>query len=371
MTASLLNPKSHTPFKSLKTHVSLIILLIAVLFSSLYHLQPSLIISQSKPSPDSSAMDPDAELDYEFPGSFRYYKCGRVERLDGTEVVPTGTDPTTGVASKDITINQSTGLSVRLYLPSGIQPDKKVPVILFIHGGAFIIHTAGSPVYHRYCNLLSANAKSVVVSVSYRLAPEHRVPVAYDDTWEALKWVVLNCRSGPEPWLAEHSDLARIFLAGDSAGGNAVHNVAMRFGGEGLDGCPKLKGLVLLNPYFWGKDPIGNEKTDPGLQAWMEETWSFICGGKYDMNHSFVHPLGSPETFSKLGCERVMVTVAELDLFAERGRAYAEALKKSSWEGEVQLYETPGEEHVYFLTNFDGEKAVKEMEAVVAFINKD
>lgn len=310
-------------------------------------------------------------LDYEFPGSFRYYKSGRVERLDGTEVVPTGTDPTTGVTSKDLTINQSTGLSVRLYLPTGINPAKKVPVILFVHGGAFIIHTAGSPVYHRYCNLLSANAKSVVVSVSYRLSPEHRVPVAYEDTWEALKWVVYNCKSGSEPWLAEHGDLARIFLAGDSAGGNAVHNVAVRFGEEGLDGCPRLKGLLLMNPYFWGKDSIGNEKTDPGLQAWMEETWSFICGGKYDMNHPFVHPLGSPELFSKLGCDRVMVTVAELDLFAERGRAYAEALKKSVWEGEAELYETPGEEHVYFLTKFDGKEAMKEMEAMVAFINRD
>lgn len=354
-----------TLFKFLKIYLSLIILLIALLFS-FYHLQV-----QPNPRSNLSAMDPDAELHYEFPGAFRYYKSGRVERLDGTEVVPTGTDPTTGVISKDVTINQSTGLSARLYLPSGIISDKKVPILLFIHGGAFIIHTAGSPAYHRYCNMLSANAKSVVVSVSYRLAPEHRVPVAYDDTWEALNWIVLNCKSGPEPWLSEHGDLAHIFLAGDSAGGNIAHHIAVRFGEEGLDGCSKLKGIMLLNPYFWGKDPIGNEKTDPGLQAWMEVTWSFICGGKYDMNHQFVHPMGSPELFTKLGCERVLVTVAELDLFAERGRAYAEALKKSGWGGEVALHETPGEEHVYFLTKFDGEKALKEMEAMVAFINRD
>ncbi|KAJ1700627.1 hypothetical protein LUZ63_000406 [Rhynchospora breviuscula] len=354
---------TNTFFKFLKTSFSFIILLIS-LFYSLYNLQP-------KPTPNPGAMDPDTELQYEFPGSFRYYKSGRVERLDGTEVVPTGTDPTTGVISKDITIDQSTGLSARLYFPSGINSDKKVPIILFIHGGAFIIHTAGSPAYHRYCNLLSSNAKSVVVSVSYRLAPEHRVPVAYDDTWESLKWVVLNCRSGPEPWLAKHGDLNRIFLAGDSAGANIAHNIAVRFAEEGIDGCPKLKGVLLLNPYFWGKDPIGNEKTDPGLQAWMEETWSFICGGKYDMNHKFVHPMGSQEVFAKLGCERVMVTVAELDLFVERGKAYAEALKKSGWDGEVVLYETPGEEHVYFLTKFDEEKAVEEMEAMAAFINKD
>lgn len=365
---------SQSMTNALKNYFPFLVLSIAVLYS-LLRLQPSLIPRLASPPNTSSlshhaAMDPDVELHYEFPGGLRYFKSGRVERLDGTTVAPTGTDPTTGVTSKDATINRSTGLSARLYLPAGINPDQKIPIVLFIHGGAFIIHTAGSPVYHRYCNLLSANAKSVVVSVSYRLAPEHRVPVAYEDTWEALEWIVLNCKSGPEPWLVEHGDLTRIVLAGDSAGGNIAHSIAVRFGEEGLDGCPKLKGVLLMNPYFWGKDRIGNENTDPGLLAWMEETWNFLCGGKYDLNHPFVHPMGSPEVWSKLGCERVMVTVAELDLFADRGRAYVEALKKSGWNGEVELYETLGEEHVYFLTKFDGEKALKEMEAVVKFINK-
>ncbi|RLN12591.1 putative carboxylesterase 7 [Panicum miliaceum] len=69
-----------------------------------------------------------------------------------------------------------------------------------------------------------AAAGAVAVSVNYRLAPEHPLPAAYDDAWAALQWTVSSCLSGPEPWLADHGDAKRIFLAGDSAGGNIAHN---------------------------------------------------------------------------------------------------------------------------------------------------
>ncbi|KAJ3676990.1 hypothetical protein LUZ60_002714 [Juncus effusus] len=316
-------------------------------------------------------MDPDSDVQYFFPEGIRVYKSGRIERLDGTEFVPAGEDPTTGVASKDFTIDESTGLSVRIYLPKDVGPSEKLPVLFFIHGGAFFIHTAGSPVYHRYANIFASKANVLVVSVTYQLAPEHPVPIAYDDTWQALKWVVSICQSGPDTWLSKHGDLNRIFLAGDSAGANIAHNIAVRFGSEGLDNCPKIVGLLLMNPYFWGKNRIRNETNivDSNQQAWMEETWSLICGGKYEMDHPFVNPIESPDLGMKLGCERVMVNVAELDLFCERGKAYTEVLKKSGWKGEVELYETKGEPHVYFLTQFDSEKAQKEMDAMIKFIN--
>jgi acetyl esterase/lipase len=75
------------------------------------------------------------------------------------------------------------------------------------------------------------------------------------------------------------------------------------------------------------------------------------------------------DEWRRLGRARVLVTVAGLDMLAARGRAYVAALGASGWGGEVRLYETPGEGHVYFLLKPDGEKATREMEAVVAFIN--
>jgi len=65
----------------------------------------------------------------------------------------------------------------------------------------------------------------------------------------------------------------------------------------------------------------------------------------------------------------VLVTIAGLDMLSARGRAYVRALRASGWRGEAELYETPGEQHVYFLNKPDSEKAAKEMEVVADFIN--
>ncbi|KAJ1700626.1 hypothetical protein LUZ63_000405 [Rhynchospora breviuscula] len=316
-------------------------------------------------------MDPDMELEYEFPGVVRYYKNGDIERFDGTVIAPATIDPTTGVTSKDLVIDKSTGLSVRLYLPNGIYSDNKLPILFFIHGGAFMIHTAGSPVYHNLVSCLVGNAKAVGVSVTYRLAPEHPVPVAYADTWDALKWVVSSCKSGTEPWLSKHGDPDRIIMSGDSAGANIAHNIAVKFDRDVPEDFPKIKGLLLMNPYFWGKDPIECETLEPDFRTWLDNTWHFICARKFGLDHPFLNPMAAAEKeWMMPRCDRVMVTVAENDMFRERGRKYVEVLQSNGWKGEVEMYETYGERHVYFLAKPKCEKAIREVEAMVTFINR-
>ncbi|URE05521.1 Carboxylesterase family [Musa troglodytarum] len=122
-------------------------------------------------------MDSDAndEVVIDAPPFVRVYKSGRIERLVGTEVLPAGLDPATGVASKDVLVDPVSNLTARLYLPdlSGSPPDKKIPVLVYYHGGGFVIETAFSPTYHNYLNSLVAAAGVVAVSVDYRRAPEH------------------------------------------------------------------------------------------------------------------------------------------------------------------------------------------------------
>jgi len=138
-------------------------------------------------------MDPDSELEFEMPGVLRMYKTGRVERFDGTETVPpspAGDPANGGVASKDVVLDPATGISARLFLPPVADADpakKKLPVVVFFHGGAFLVHTAASPLYHIYAAALSAAVPAVVVSVNYRLSPEHRIPATYDEAFAALK----------------------------------------------------------------------------------------------------------------------------------------------------------------------------------------
>ncbi|KAM0918357.1 hypothetical protein ACQ4PT_008918 [Festuca glaucescens] len=159
----------------------------------------------------------------------RVYEDGRVERLFGTETTLPGFDAAIGVSSKDVVIDGTTGVFVRLYIPDLPGSDsqcKKLPILVYFHGGGLVVESASSPTYHRYLNSLVSKAGVLAVSVNYRLAPEHPLPAAYEDSWTALRWAA----SRDDPWLSEHGDTGRMFLAGDSGGANIVHNMAIMAG---------------------------------------------------------------------------------------------------------------------------------------------
>ncbi|TKY59111.1 carboxylesterase 2 [Spatholobus suberectus] len=302
-------------------------------------------------------MDPTAnEVVREFPRLFRVYKDGRVERLLGTETTPPGADPRTAVQSKDVTVNPQTGVAVRLYLPpTAASSPAKLPLLIYVHGGAFCICTPFNPAYHHHLNAVSAAANVVVASVHYRLAPEHPLPAAYDDTWEAVQWVASHgAGAGPEPWLNDHADLGAAFLAGDSAGANIAHNMAMRGTAEGLGGL-KLEGMVLIHPYF------GNDKKDE-LVEYLYPTYGGIGDPK-------IHATRDPK-LSGMGCPRVLVFVSEKDFLRERGVSYYEALKKSGWKGKVDMVEYQGEDHVFHLFDPTKENSVDLVKQFVAFMKQ-
>ena len=115
----------------------------------------------------------------------------------------------------------------------------------------FVVGSPSNPLFHRYVNSLAAAARVVAVSVRYRLAPEHPLPAAYDDSWAALTWVA----SGADPWLTDHGDLGRLFLSGVSAGANIAHNMAVAAGVGGLRAgtLARVQGVILLHPSFAGE----------------------------------------------------------------------------------------------------------------------
>ncbi|KAJ3705017.1 hypothetical protein LUZ61_008722 [Rhynchospora tenuis] len=314
-------------------------------------------------------MDPDTELLNDFSPFLLQYKSGRVERLIPTDFVPASHDPSTGITTRDVVIDPNVGLTARLYMPDISNNQhanaKKLPVLIFIHGGGFVIQSAFSSFYHGFVSSLISKTRVLAVSVDYRLAPEHPLPTAYDDSFTAIKWVLSNCQNGPDPWLSHYGDSNRVFMAGDSAGGNIAHNAVARAGMEGI----KIKGLVLMHPYFWGKDPVGSELTEPDIRTAKEKNWNFVCAGAFDIDHPCLNPIGPRGELGTLGCQHVLVTVAEEDHFRERGKAYVEKLKKSAWCGEAELHESQGEHHVFFLVKQQSEKAIKQMEMVDAFLN--
>ncbi|XP_044475131.1 probable carboxylesterase 2 [Mangifera indica] len=315
------------------------------------------------------------QIQYEFLPLIRVYKNGHVERLLGTDFVPAATSngSLTGVLSKDIIIKTEPNISARLYLPKSINTNQKLPLLVYFHGGGFFISSPFTSKYNNYLNTLVAEASLIAVSVNYRKAPEHPIPAAYEDSWEALTWVVSHCNGdGPESWLNDHADFGRVFLSGESAGANIAHNMAIFAGHPEFGLSVPLLGVALVHPYFWGSDPIGTETANMESKAATDRLWPLICPLNPDNDDPRVNPLSADApSLVALGCKRVLICVAENDVLKDRGWAYYQELSRCGWMGVAEIMETDGEGHGFHLSDLQNEKAKDLIQRLAAFFNRE
>ncbi|KAJ1392277.1 Alpha/Beta hydrolase fold [Sesbania bispinosa] len=264
---------------------------------------------------------------HEFPQLFRLYKDGHVERFLGVETVPSGTDSLTGVQSKDVTINPQTGLSARLYLPpTAASSSQKLPLLIYIHGGAFCVCSPANPAYHSHLNTVSAEANVVVVSVDYRLAPEHPLPSPTTTPGRPFNGPQALPRRGSRTTPISES------CSSPETAPERIWHIMWRY-----------------------------EERDE-LVAFLYPTY----GGVDDLK---IHAQKDPK-LSDLGCPKVLVFVAGMDLLKERGKSYYEALKKSGWSGSVELVETEGENHVFHLFDPTKENSAAIVKQFVSFMKQ-
>ncbi|CAH8384194.1 unnamed protein product [Eruca vesicaria subsp. sativa] len=311
----------------------------------------------------------------------RIYKNGRVERLSGTEIIPPSPDATNDVVSKDVTYSPEHNLSVRLFLPhkstcnnhhnsNNNNNNNKLPLLIYIHGGAWIIESPFSPIYHNYVAELVKSANCLAVSIQYRRAPEHPIPASYEDSWSAVQWIFSHADgSGPEEWINEYADFNRVFIGGDSAGANMSHHMAMRAGQEKLN--PRIKGVAIVHPAFWGTDPVDeHDVQDVEMRRGIAEVWEKIASPNSvnGTDDPLFNVVGSDSDFSGLGCDKVLVAVAGKDVFVRQGLGYAEKLRKSGWGGDVEVVVEEEEGHVFHLQNPSSENALRFLERFVEFI---
>ncbi|PSS26698.1 Gibberellin receptor GID1C like [Actinidia chinensis var. chinensis] len=301
-------------------------------------------------------------------GTFNRHLAEFLERK-----VPPNANPVDRVFSFDEMINRETSLFSRVYrmadtegLRSFSELQKPlssdiVPVIIFFHGGSFAHSASNSAIYDTLCRRLVGICKAVVVSVNYRRAPENRYPCAYDDGWDALKWV--NSR----PWLKSKDSKAHIYLVGDSSGGNIVHNVALR----AMESDIEVLGNILLNPMFGGQRRTESEKRLDGkyFVTIQDRDWywrAFLPEGE-DRDHPACNPFG-PNGISLEGIKfpKSLVVVAGLDLVQDWQLAYVEGLKKYGKEVNL-LYLERATVGFYLLPNNDYFYAV--MDEISNFVN--
>ncbi|XP_010254388.1 PREDICTED: probable carboxylesterase 17 [Nelumbo nucifera] len=280
----------------------------------------------------------------EAPGFLQVFSDGSVKRF-APEISAALPELSNGYRSKDVIIDPSRPISARIFLPETKNSNTRLPVLVYFHGGGFCIGSTTWFGYHHFLGDLCFTSQSIVVSVDYRLAPENRLPIAYDDCYFALDW--LSTHIYTDPWL-EQADLSRVFLSGDSAGGNISHHVALQVM-RNRPNYVTVVGLLIIHPYF-------------GSERRTEREMAVEAAGDVEMNDMFWRlslPEGSSRDhfacnfemaeLSKIGWQQfpaVTVFVAGLDFLKERGVMYAEFLKRKGVR-EVKLVEAEGESHVY------------------------
>lgn len=129
------------------------------------------------------------------------------------------TEPEAVAKTEDVKIPGAAGdIDARVYWPEGAKDGEALPVVLYFHGGGWVI--ADLDVYDATPRALANQAKAVVISSHYRQGPEVKFPGAHDDAIAVYKYVVENAQK----W---GGDAERIAVAGESAGGNLALNVAI------------------------------------------------------------------------------------------------------------------------------------------------
>jgi hypothetical protein len=165
------------------------------------------------------------------------------------------------VLFKDYLFDEKLNLHLRMYKPTSTKSNCNnliIPIIVFIHGGGFCVGSRTWPSSHNCCVRLASGLGALVVAPDYRLAPEHRLPAAMDDIVSAVKWVQKQrqgvSESGGDAWLSGTLDFDRVFIVGDSSGGNIAHHLAVRFGSAEKDTTRmRVRGYLLLAPFFGGE----------------------------------------------------------------------------------------------------------------------
>jgi acetyl esterase len=221
-------------------------------------------------------------------------------------------------------------ISVRVYTPDGEGP---FPVIAYFHGGGFVVGDLDTQ--DMIARGLSHGAKSIVVSVDYRLAPEHKFPAPFDDCWAATQWIGTHAAElGGDP--------ARLAVAGDSAGGVLASACALL---AREAGSPKLSAVI--NWYGPGIHPVPAEGSAiefaDGPILRMEDAHFFsemLIRDERDLEDFRLSPM---KAASHDGLPPMFIAAAECDPIRDAVEAYAPLLQRAGVEVAVKRY--PGMVH--------------------------
>jgi acetyl esterase len=255
-------------------------------------------------------------------------------------------EPTKEIA--EITDETVGDVPVRIYRnaspPTGL--------VVYLHGGGFVIGSIG--IMDNVARALCEESGAVVVSVGYRLAPEHPYPEGLDDCEAVTRWAVANAeRFGVDP--------SSVAVAGESAGGNLSAAVALRLQAAG---DVRLAGQALLYPGTSGSVELPSRQAFDGLVISVKagrNYWAAYSGGRDLDDDPFAAPLSAPDLG---GLPPALVVLGGCDMLRDEGRAYAARLRDAGVEVDEVCY--PGQPHGFL--NFDFPAAADAYEHIGAWL---
>jgi acetyl esterase len=213
---------------------------------------------------------------------------------------------------------------VRIYWPS---VDRHLPVLLYFHGGGWVF---GNPAWaDAPCRALANGSGCIVVSVDYRLAPEHRFPAAADDCYAVTKYIADH----PEEFAADSS---RIAVSGDSAGGNLAAVVCQMARDRG---GPTLTFQLLIYPCvdYFDDSPSMKENAEGYFLTISGMEWFWTRYG--DVAQAYEPYLSPLRAKSLAGLPPALVISAEFDPLRDQGELYAKRLSEAGIPASVKRFD--------------------------------
>ncbi|KAL5732220.1 hypothetical protein ACHQM5_004867 [Ranunculus cassubicifolius] len=219
---------------------------------------------------------------------------GTFTRHSQPPLVPAKLNSQQTVACTDIPLNPTKNTYIRVYQPPLLSSTTKLPLIIFFHGGGFILFNASSLPYHESCVQMASDLPAIILSVDYALAPENRLPSAYEDALEVIHWVKTQAFKGDlEYKFFKQVDFSKCFIMGSSSGANITFQVGLS---QAHDLEPfKINGLIMIQPFFGGVERNESELrlvNDMILPLCVTDLmWEYALPMGADRDHEYCNPM--------------------------------------------------------------------------------
>ena len=223
--------------------------------------------------------------------------------------------------------DKGVNVTVRVYHPHAAQSHQTLPGLVYLHGGGWTIGDLDT--HDVLCRSLCLQAGIVVVSVDYRMGPEHKFPAAYDDTVAAFNWTVAHAAS-------LGIDASRIAIGGDSAGGNLAAAACLGLRGQSVQ--PALQLLIYPATIMW-QDTASYHANGKGYML-TKESIAYYTENYLRNREDAKDWRASPQLAeSHAGLPPAFVMTAGFDPLRDEGLMYADALTKAGVSAQYICFE--------------------------------